>query len=317
MSDSSLKKKLGEEVTEFFLIKDIEEKKKKTDNSPFLVLELGYAEGRIWSYIWDNTNEFLDEYKTGDIVKVRGFVEKFKDQYQLKLTRIRKAVSSDDISVEDLLPNYPGDLKDLESRLNGLIDRIEDKHFRDLCSYLLQKGENGLLFKKAPGGKLWHHGYIGGLLEHTVGVAELVEKVGSNYSGINLDLLRAGALLHDIGKADAYTVSPYIDYTDDGRLIGHIVQGYSIVEREIKGQKDFPLEHARQLLHLILSHQGEHEKQSPVVPMTREALILHYADEIDSGVNAINRIIEEQKTPETNWSSYVNLIDRFIYFRNI
>ncbi|MCP4725896.1 MAG: HD domain-containing protein [bacterium] len=317
MNEISLKKKLGEEVTEFFLIKDIEEKRKKTDNCPFLVLELGYPEGRIWSYVWDNTDEFLKEYNTGDIVKIRGFVEQYRDQFQIRITKIRKTVASDDITPEDLLPQFHGNMKDLEKRLNNVIERIEDRFFRELCSYLLLKGEGGIIFRKAPGGKLWHHGYIGGLLEHTVAVAELAEMIGGNYPGLNIDLLRAGALLHDIGKAQAYSVSPHIEYTDEGRLIGHIVQGYSIVENEIRNQKDFPEEHAKQLLHLILSHQGEHEKQSPVVPMTKEALILHYADEIDSGLNAFKRIIEEQKTPDRNWSNYVNLIDRFIYFRNI
>ncbi len=317
MTSTNLKQRLGEQVTEFFIVKDIETRNKRTDNSPFLVLELGYSEGRIWTHVWENTEEFLTEYKSGDIVKVMGFVEKYKDLYQINLKKIRKAVASDDVYPEDLLPKYGGQLKELDKRLKHIIKSIKDKYFKSICEAVLHESPLNEKFRKAPAGKLWHHGYIGGLLEHTIAVTELAGKIADQYPDVNRDLLTAAALLHDVGKVDSYSTDPSIEYTDKGRLLGHIVIGYEIVKDAIKTIEDFPPEHEKQLLHLILSHQGEHEKQSPVVPMTKEAVILHFADEIDSNLNAFDRITKEQKTDAKKWSNYVNLIDRFIYFERL
>jgi len=126
-------------------------------------------------------------------------------------------------------------------------------------------------------------------------------------------LLIAGALLHDLGKISQYEVSSFIDYSDEGRLIGHIVEGDRIVTDKIKEMADFPEELAMRLRHLILSHQGELQMGSPVKPMTLEAILLHHADEMDAQAGAFERIIEAESEPGKKWSSYVKLIDRYIY----
>lgn len=314
MTESSLKLKVGEEVTQFFIIRDIETLTKKSDNMPYLKLELGYRNGRVWSNIWDNTERFLSEYQSGDTVKIRGRIEEYRNQTQINIIKIRKSVESDDIHPEDLLPVYPGDLTSLEKQLQKVIKNIKSDHLRELCRSILINSEFGKGYSRSPAGKLWHHGYIGGLLEHSLTVAEICSAVAEMYDDVSKDLLCAGALLHDIGKVDSYTTVPCIEYTDEGRLIGHIVLGYERVRNGIDSIKGFPGDLAKQLLHLILSHQGELEKASPVVPMTLEGIILHYADEIDSRMNAYQRIIKEQKTGHRKWSNYVNLIDRFVYF---
>lgn len=314
MTEVSLKQRVGEDITQFFIIRGIETRTKKSDNKPYLVLELGYPQGRIWANIWDNTEGFLAEYQAGDIVKIKGVVEQYRDMTQLNIRRIRKSADSDDVNPEDLLPRMlRGDLDKLEKMLPKVIKKISDPHLQALCESILLEDEFNTLFCKAPAGKLWHHGYVGGLLEHTLTIVDLCESIAAHYPQVNPDLLRAGALLHDIGKVETYTTVPYIEYSDEGRLIGHIVLGYERVREAIKNSKDFPEEIAKQLLHLILSHQGELEKASPVVPMTLEGIILHLADEIDSTINAFQRIIDEQKIPHKKWSGYVNLIDRFIY----
>lgn len=314
MTEVSLKQRIGEEVTQFFVIRNIETRIKKSDNNPYLVLELCYPQGRIWANIWDNTEAFIAEYQSGDIVKIRGVIEQYRDMTQINIRKIRKSVESDDVQPEDLLPVYPGDLDKLKKRLPKVIKSITNPHLQALCESVLLDDEFSARFSRAPAGKLWHHGYLGGLLEHTLKIVDLCESVAPYYPQVNPDLLRAGALLHDIGKVEAYMTVPYIEYTDEGRLIGHIVLGYERVREAIKRSKDFPEEIAIQILHLILSHQGELEKASPVVPMTLEGIILHHADEIDSTVNAFQRIMNEQKTPHKKWSNYVNLIDRFVYF---
>ena len=317
MEDTSLKLKIGERLTGFFVIKNIETRSKRSDDTPFLILELGYDKGRIWANVWDETEDFLEEYIAGDIVKIQGVIDQYKDQIKIKIEKIRKTVSSDDVKPEDILPSYPGDLSDLKKRLDASIASIKDKHLRTLCESIVLEDEFNEKYCSAPAGKLWHHGYIGGLIEHSRAVDSICEAVSPQYDHVNADLLKTAALLHDIGKVDTYTTTPYIDYTDEGRLIGHIVIGYDIIKNAIRSHKDFPEELSRQLLHLILSHQGELENASPVVPMTLEGVLLHYADEIDSNMNAYMRIIREQWSPHQNWSAYVNLINRYIYFGGI
>lgn len=314
MSDVSLKQKIGEEVTEFFMIKDIEALTKKSDNLPFLKLELGYQHGRIWANIWENTDKFLTEYKAGDIVKIQGRIEEYRTITQINIKKMRKSIESDNVLPEDFLPVYPGDRKELDKRLKKLINNIKNKHIKNLCASILLEGDFSERYSKAPAGKLWHHGYVGGLLEHSLTVARICDSLADIYPQVNRDLLNAGALLHDIGKVETYLITPYIEYSDEGRLLGHIVIGYERVKKAIGKIKDFPEELSKHLLHLILSHQGKLENASPVVPMTLEAVLLHQADEIDSRMNAYQRIIKEQKTPIKKWSNYVNLIDRFIYF---
>jgi len=167
--------------------------------------------------------------------------------------------------------------------------------------------------KVAPGGKLWHHSLVGGLLKHTLLVTELCEKAASMYRLVKRDLLLAGALLHDVGKLTQYKTEGFIDYTDEGRLIGHVVSGYDILSKKIEKIKDFPPSLSLQLKHLILSHQGELELASPVVPQTIEAIILHYADQMDAKADAFTRIIEKHKALGEKWSSWVPLIRRYIY----
>ena len=317
MEDSSLQLKVGERLTRFFVIKNIENRTKRSDDTPFLILELGYDKGRIWANVWDNTEDFLEEHSIGDIVKIQGVIDRYKDQTKIKIEKIRKTVSSDDVKPEGILPSYQGNLSDRKKRLDASITSIKDKHLRTLLESILLEDEFKEKFCSAPAGKLWHHGYIGGLIEHTLVVASICEAVSSQFDHVNPDLLKTAALLHDIGKVETYMTSPYIDYTDDGRLIGHIVIGYNIIKNAIRSRKDFPEELSRQLLHLILSHQGELEKASPVVPMTLEGVLLHYADEIDSKMNAYMRIIREQWSPHQKWSAYVNLINRYIYFGGI
>ncbi|MFC1554506.1 3'-5' exoribonuclease YhaM family protein [candidate division KSB1 bacterium] len=314
MAGLSLKQKVGDSITEFFIIKRIDSKLKRSDNNPYLVLELGYPEGRIWANIWDNIDEFSGQYNTGDIVKIQGTVEQYKEQLQIRINKIRKSVLSDDVHPEDLLPVYQGKIKNLNKKLEKEINRINEPYLKELCRTILLDSEFNDIFSKAPGGKLWHHAYVGGLLEHTLNVVSICDLAAELYPDVNKDLILAGALLHDIGKAESYDIVPYVDYSDEGRLIGHIVIGYEKVKQSIDKTPDFPAELEKNLLHMILAHQGELEKASPVVPMTIESIILHYADELDAKSNAFSRIIKEQKTPDRKWSNYVNLMDRFIYF---
>ena len=166
----------------------------------------------------------------------------------------------------------------------------------------------------SPAAKLWHHSYIGGLAEHTLNVVYLCRAACSIYDDLDKDLLLTGALLHDIGKADTYSLDSFFDYTDDGRLLGHIVIADKIITDSIAGIDDFPSEKAKLIRHLVLSHQGEYEQATPVLPQTLEANILYINDLMDSRVGGIKKVLAKTRQPGQRWSNYVKLIERYIYF---
>jgi 3'-5' exoribonuclease len=194
-----------------------------------------------------------------------------------------------------------------------VVSSIKNRELRKLLELLIADSSLVEGLKKTPGGKLWHHAYVGGLLEHTLKVVQICEKAASMYELVNRDLLITGALAHDIGKISAYSARGFFDYTDEGRLVGHIVSGDEIIDRKIQAIEGFPSDLALQLKHLILSHQGQLEFASPVVPQTIEAIILHYADEMDAKADAFTHIIKTQKSKGKRWSDWVHLINRYIY----
>jgi 3'-5' exoribonuclease len=169
-------------------------------------------------------------------------------------------------------------------------------------------------FLTGVGGKLWHHNYVGGLAEHTLGVHDLCRDFALRYKELDGDLMATGALLHDIGKAESYSLENFIDYTDSGRLIGHIVIGDEIVKSAISCLPDFPTDKSLKIRHLILSHQGSPEQSSPVPPMMPEGQALYVADLLDSQLGAFRRITGREKRDGVRWSAYVNLLDRHIFF---
>ncbi|MGB2979820.1 MAG: HD domain-containing protein, partial [Candidatus Zixiibacteriota bacterium] len=193
------------------------------------------------------------------------------------------------------------------------VSSIQNPHLRSLLELLLKDSSVMEKLKVTPGGKLWHHAYVGGLLQHTLRVVQVCEKAASMYELVDRDLLITGALVHDIGKISSYSARGFFDYTDEGRLIGHIVSGNELIDRKIQMIEDFPSELALRLKHLVLSHQGQLEFASPVVPKTLEAIILHYADDLDAKADAFSHIIKTQKSRGKKWSDWVNLINRYIY----
>jgi 3'-5' exoribonuclease len=167
-------------------------------------------------------------------------------------------------------------------------------------------------FKLAPAAKKMHHAYLGGLLEHTLSLALLAERVVDHYGGIDRDLLLTGVMLHDIGKVKEFEYERSIEYSDEGRLISHIVIGIDMIEKKINQIEAFPEKASILLKHLIVSHHGSRELGSPQPPMTLEAVMLHYLDEIDSKVNGIREFMESNGT-DGDWTPYHKLLERYFY----
>ena len=282
------------------------------DGKRFLKLELGDRTGRIDGVVWDNADQIYAKAQTGDVVKIQAQVTTYREMPQLKVERLRKAKEGE-IDLSDFLPASETDLDLLYDQFRKVASTIRNGHLKSLLDLLLKDSSVTEKLKSTPGGKLWHHAYVGGLLQHTLRVVEICEKAAEMYELVDRDLLITGALIHDIGKIGTYSAKGFFDYTDEGRLIGHIVSGDEIIDGKIRMIEDFPSELALKLKHLVLSHQGQLEFASPVVPKTLEAIILHYADDLDAKADAFSHIIKTQKSKGKRWSDWVNLMDRYIY----
>lgn len=302
----------GESVLSFFVLRKKEIKTKK-DGSPYLSLELGDASGRIRGTMWDNANAAYAIADVGNIVKLQGVVTTYRDEMYITVEKFRKSQPKDNVELSQLLPETKKDVRIMTLRLFSIIDSLKSPQIKKLLHLIFDDINFKNKFSKAPAAKLWHQNYLGGLLEHTLQVVDICDKVFSNYEGVKRDILIAGALLHDIGKVQELSVEGFIDYSDKGRLVGHIVMGHHYVASRIEQINDFPEPLANQILHLILSHHGQRENGAPIVPMSLEAMILHCADYLDSQCSAFTRIIQSEKEAGKTWSKYVNLIDRYIY----
>jgi 3'-5' exoribonuclease len=302
--------KPGSEIADFFVLRKKEIK--EYNGQRFLKLELGDKTGRIDGVVWDNPEEIFNLAEAGEIVKIKGWVTTYRDASQIKIERLRKAIQNE-IDLSDFLPSSEKEPSVLLEEFRKVVSSVQNSHLKKLLELLLEDSELTEKIKATPGGKLWHHAYVGGLLEHTLKVTQICEKAAGMYPLANRDLLITGALLHDIGKISSYSAKGFFDYTDEGRLVGHIVSGEELIAGKIKEIPDFPPELALQLKHLILSHQGQLEYASPVVPQTIEAVILYYADEMDAKVDAFGHIIKTQKRKGKKWSDWVHLINRYIY----
>lgn len=305
--------KPGTEVVDFFVLRKKE--LKEYNGQKYLKLELGDPSGRIGAVLWEKAEESYSEVGIGEIVKVKGIAITYKEGLEIKIEKLRKA-EEEERDPKDFLPKSQVDLDLLLEGFKKKAESIKNPYLKKLLSSILEDEKIKGKIKYAPGGKLWHHSYIGGLLEHTLKVVEFCEKAADLYELVDRDLLITGALLHDIGKIYTYSISGFIDYTDEGRLLGHIVSGDELVTQKIKKIDGFPDRLALKLRHLMLSHQGELELASPVVPQTLEAIILHYADEMDAKAGAFSDIINReirQGEAGRKWSDWVPLIRRYIY----
>jgi len=301
----------GEEVDDLFAIRNVDIK--DYSGGRMISVELVDKTGRINGVIWNGTADQMNVLQSGDIYRVRGGVTTYKGKKQLTIASVDK---SEDFDPDDFLPRGKIGRGELNNRLNQAIEQVHDLHYGKLLAVVFSKEHYLDKFLDGVGGKLWHHNYIGGLAEHTLCIFDLCVDFADRYAELDKDLLLTGALLHDIGKIESYSLAGVIDYTDSGRLLGHIVIGDRLVNEVITTLPDFPNEKRLKISHLILSHQGSPEQSSPVYPMIPEGMALYAADLLDSKLAALRRIKKKEQRPGVRWSNFVNLLDRHIYFGN-
>jgi 3'-5' exoribonuclease len=300
-----------EPINHYFLIKKIETKVNKNEKE-YLLFELGDHSGSIIGFKWTNISEFHKQLEPGEIVKIKGKTLDYNGQIQISIDNIYKPSENENIPISYFLPRCDKDIEDLKIKFWKRIDNIKDDNLKKLLKVFFTP-EVFQKFCLAPAGKSWHHAYIGGLLEHVIEMIRLADLICDLHKEINRDLLIAGCVLHDVGKIDELFYDRNFDYTDEGKLNGHILIGISLLNKAINKLDNFPQELERQLIHLIASHQGRLEYGSPIEPKTLEAIALHGIDELSSKVNAYKSAIKQDLNSGSKWTRYQTLINSMIY----
>lgn len=269
----------GQELAgEPFLLQDVVRRQSR-DGRPFLLTILRDKSGPINGVFWDVPPGIDAWARPGAPVLVTGKVNLYKDALQVAITDMAE---SDRLDLADLLPSSRRPPAEMAAELRATIAALGEP-WQTLVAYLLLEEPLAHAYANAPAARQMHHAYIGGLLEHSLSMAALARDLARHYPYIDADLLISGALLHDLGKAEEFTLEDGFRYSEDGRLVGHIVRAIVIVE-QAAAALGFPPDDLRRLVHLIASHHGTHEWGSPVLPKTLEAVVLHQIDLLDSRV---------------------------------
>jgi 3'-5' exoribonuclease len=274
--------------------------------SDFLSTELGDKTASLNANIWEGFTELALRGKVGDVVKVAGVLEEYQGSLQIRVSNIRLSTDKDGVKPRNFLPESKRNLDEMKNEFNQRIKSNSNKFLKKLLTQIFTE-ERFEQFCFAPAGKSWHHAYIHGLLEHTLEIIKICELMCEFHSELNKDLLISGAMLHDIGKIEELSYDSAFEYTDKGKLVGHIVIASNLVRDEIKKISNFPIELENNLIHLILSHQGKLEHASPVVPKTAEAIALYQADELSAKVNAYQNAIDSELKSDSNWTRFISL----------
>ena len=278
---------------------------------PFGALALSDASGEMDAKLWDRAEVLLEGLEPGCPVRVSGRVEVYNGKRQMVLETIEADLSADPL---DFIPQSPVPFDELTAGFKKAQSWVGHKHLKKLLkAFFVEDKAFAKLFCDAPAAKGAHHAYRHGLLEHTVSVAKLARSVAGNYPELEPDLLIAGALLHDIGKAYELTLGPPLGYTDRGRLLGHVIIGVELLDEKLSHIKGFPEELADELRHLILSHHGEYAFGSPKRPKTPAALALHFLDDMDAKLTIYREVMNAEAGQNGNWSNFNRLLERFLY----
>ncbi len=303
----------GQQVRDIFLLsrKTLFETKA---GKPYLALGLMDRTGEIEARVWDNALQLDEAAQTGDFVLASGVAKPYREQLQLTVAGL-EVVSESSVSLEQFMPASKRSLKGMRQELEEVIARVADPAIRSLLQEIFQ--EKTLEdFIHSPAAKKMHHAYIGGLAEHTLSIIGMVHKTADHYPILDRDLLVAGALLHDIAKIREFDFArPPFDYTDQGRLIGHLVLGAEMVRKAAENVAGITTEQVDQITHLILSHHGQLEFGSPVLPMTPEAMLLHHLDDMDAKMNYMEQLSSKMEEPGYQWTDYQRPLERFLYLR--
>ena len=295
----------GEGINDIYLVRSRKSDVTKT-GKPYEKLVLTDKTGSIDAMIWDPNSSGIDDFDTLDYICVNAVVNNYQGANQLNIKRVRKC-SEGEYDPADYLPVSERDIEEMWSELTVYIDGIGNVWLKKLLEAFFRDEAFASKFKKSSAAKAVHHGFVGGLLEHTLSVTNMCAYFAKAYPLLNRDLLLSAAMLHDIGKTRELSDFPQNDYTDEGQLMGHIVMGAHMAMDKMDAIEGFPSKLYSEVAHCILAHHGEYEYGSPKKPALMEALALHFADNTDAKMETMKEIFAS--TPDDGWLGFNRLID--------
>lgn len=279
----------GDTIREIYYCRNTSSQVAKTGKTYYaltLADKTGIIDGKVW-----NITAGIEHHENGDFVRVEGSVTTFQNKLQLNINRLARAAEGE-YAPEDYLPSSEYDIEDMYRQLMGFVHSVDEPHLSRFLKMLFVDDQAFIsTFKKHSAAKSMHHGFIGGLLEHTLSVTRLCAGFADHYLLLNRDLLITAAICHDVGKIYELSSFPENDYTDEGNLVGHIVMGVEMINDRIKQIDGFPKLLENELKHCIVAHHGKLEYGSPKVPAIAEAMALHFADNLDAKMQSMKELI--------------------------
>ena len=298
----------GERINEIYLCTQKQTALTKA-GKPYESLVLQDKTGTLDAKIWDPSSQGIEECDALDYINVMGDVTSFQGTLQLNIKRLRKA-SEGEYEPKDYLPVSEYNVEEMYRELQGYVKSLTNPYLKKLASGLfLEDADFAKRFQFHSAAKSVHHGFVGGLLEHTLSVTKLCAFFADTYPILNRDLLVTSALFHDIGKLEELSAFPANDYTDEGQLLGHIAMGMEIVGMRIRAIDGFPRKLANELKHCILAHHGELEYGSPKKPAIPEAVALNFADNLDAKMETMKELLANVPAGNTDWQGFNRLFE--------
>ena len=297
----------GERINEIFLCKSKQTAMTKS-GKPYDNVILQDKTGTLDAKIWDVGSVGIEEFDAMDYIAITGDITSFQGNLQCSIKRARK-VNEGEYDPADYLPVSDKDVEVMYKELMGFIGSVKNQYLSQLLHSFFDNKEFERRFKFHSAAKSVHHGFVGGLLEHTLGVTKNCDYFAETYPILNRDLIVSAAIFHDIGKLEELSTFPENDYTDEGQLLGHIMIGAEMVGERIRTIPGFPKGTANELKHCILAHHGELEYGSPKKPALAEALALSFADNIDAKMETIREIFASVPENNLEWQGYNRLLE--------
>ena len=305
---------LNTRINDIFFLKDVEFKVRRDKKTIDMFFKIADKTGEIEAINWDVPNDRVEKLSKIEFARVQGYITKKKSDGTLQAT-VSSLTETPPLELDysDYLPQSKKDLDELMNIVYSNIESIKNIYLKKLLKAFFDDQEFVEKFKKAPAATKVHQPYLGGLLEHTCNLVKICETMGDIYKEINREFLITMALLHDIGKIREYTYDRVIEYTDEGKLLGHIAIGLEMIDQKIKNLNNFPPDLELMIKHTLLSHHGRFEFGSPKLPSILTAIALHYADEIEAKISGFINIKEESGNFNEKWSKWIWWLERPVY----
>lgn len=298
----------GDRVNSVYMCKQRSSATTKT-GKPYDNVILQDKTGVIDAKIWEPNSMGIDEFDALDFIEVQAEVSTFNNMLQMSIKRARK-LEMGQFDMKDFLPTSDRDIDEMWSELMKLKEKVTNVYLHQLLDkFFVEDTDIVNAFRIHSAAKSVHHGFVGGLLEHTLGVTSLCDTFADKYPLLNRDLLLTGAMLHDIGKLYELSDFPTNDYTDDGQLLGHIVMGVEMIGEKCREIPEFPRKLSTELKHLIVSHHGEYEFGSPKKPAIMEAFALNFADNMDAKMETLKELLSTPAAQTGDWLGYQKMLD--------